>query len=135
MTYATSSRHMPRRGIRYRETEVLSASPGELVILVYDHVLASLLRARAAMAAGDVETRLTEIGRARDAVGELLATLDREKGGAVAGQLASLYAFFLKELAGLGFEPQVGRLDRIVAMVRDLREAFAGAQANPTGPR
>ena len=127
MSYATINRTGPRRGSRYRETEVLSATPGELVVLVYDHLLASLLRARAAIAGGDVEVRIAEFGRARDSVAELLGTLDREKGGAVAGQLASLYAFFLKELASLGFEPEVGRLDRVVAMVRELREAFVGA--------
>lgn len=127
MSYSTQSRRSFRSGDRYRETEVLSATPGELVVLVYDHLLGSLLRCRGAIAAKDIEGRLAEVGRARDAVSELLATLDREKGGAVASQLAGLYAFFLRELSTLGVEPQVDRLDRIVAMVRDLREAFVGA--------
>ncbi len=128
MSYAAISRSAPRRGSRYRETEVLSATPGELVVIVYDHLLASLLRARTAIAAGDVEARVEELGRSRDAVAELLGTLDRERGGAVAGQLASLYTFFLKELTSLGVEPQVDRLDRVVAMVRELREAFVAVQ-------
>ena len=128
MSYATTSRATPRRGSRYRETEVLSATPGELVVLVYDHLLASLLRARAAIAQKDIESRVAEVGRARDAVAELLATLDRDRGGQVASQLASLYAYFLRELSSLGVDPQVDRLDRIVAMVRELREAFVVAQ-------
>lgn len=128
MPYASAHTASPRRGSRYRETEVLSATPGELVVLVYDHLLASLLRARAAMGSRDLEGRAAELGRARDAVAELLATLDREQGGLVAGQLASLYAFFLRELTSLGVEPQMDRLDRIVAMVRELREAFVVAQ-------
>lgn len=128
MPYATAITAAPRRGSRYRETEVLSATPGELVVLVYDHLLASLLRARAAIGTKDLEGRVTELGRARDAVAELLATLDREQGGAVADQLAALYAFFLSELSSLGVDPRVDRVDRIVAMVRELREAFVGAQ-------
>jgi flagellar protein FliS len=128
MTYATRTRASARRGDRYKEMEVLTATPGELVVMVYDHLLTSLLRARAAIVNGDHETRLAEFGKARDAVGELLATLDRERGGAVAGQLGGLYTFFLRELTALGIDPAVDRLDRITNMVRDLREAFVGIQ-------
>ncbi|MCE9602304.1 MAG: flagellar export chaperone FliS [Gemmatimonadetes bacterium] len=128
MTYATRPRSSARRGDRYKEMEVLSATPGALVVMVYDHLITSLLRARAAIVAGDAEARMEEVGRARDAVGELLATLDVERGGAVAGQLGGLYTFFLRELTFVGTEPAVGRIDRVVAMVRDLREAFVGIQ-------
>ena len=34
----------------------------------------------------------------------------------------------VRELTYIGTEPSVGRLDRVVAMVRDLREAFVGIQ-------
>ena len=128
MTYATRPRSSARRGDRYKEMEVLSATPGALVVMVYDHLLTSLLRARAAIVAHDVESRVMEFGRSRDAIGELLATLDRERGGAVAEQLGGLYTFFLRELTYIGTDPTVGRLDRVVAMVRDLREAFVGIQ-------
>ncbi len=132
MTYATRTRASARRGDRYKEMEVLSATPGALVVMVYDHLLTSLLRARAAIVAGNVETRVTEFGRARDAVGELLATLDRQRGGAVAEQLGGLYTFFLRELTSLGIDPAVDRLDRVTAMVRELREAFVGIQNGAT---
>ena len=132
MSYATASRSS-RSAQRYREMEVLSATPGELVLLVYDHLLASLLRARASIAAGDLEARARELGRARDAIAELLATLDRQRGGEVASQLAGLYAFFLKELTEIGVDPKVARLDRVIAMIRDLRDAFDAIK--PGAPR
>lgn len=128
MTYATRPRSSARRGDRYKEMEVLSATPGALVVMVYDHLLTSLLRARAAIVARDVESRVMEFDRSRDAIGELLATLDRERGGAVAEQLSGLYTFFLRELSYLGTDPSVDRLDRVVAMVRELRDAFVGIQ-------
>jgi len=130
MSYSTRTRirESARQGDRYKEMEVLSATPGELVVIVYDHLLASLLRARVAIAAGDHEARIESFAKARDAVGELLATLDRAKGGAVAGQLGGLYTFFLRELAALGIDPAVDRLDRVTSMVRELREAFVGIQ-------
>ena len=128
MTYATRPRSSARRGDRYKEMEVLSATPGALVVMVYDHLLTSLLRARVAIVAGDAEARVEEVGRARDAVGELLATLDLERGGAVAGQLGGLYTFFLRELTFVGSDPSMSKLDRVMAMVQDLREAFVGIQ-------
>lgn len=128
MTYATRIRTSARSGDRYKEMEVLSAAPGELVVIVYDQLLTCLLRARVAMVAADSDVRAVELSRARDAVGELLATLDRERGGAVAAQLGGLYTFFLSELSSLGLDPAVHRLDRVTAMVRELREAFVGIQ-------
>lgn len=127
MSYSTTT-NSARRGDRYRETAVLSATPGELIILVYDHLLTCLLRGRQAVVAKNLDVRHTEFSRARDAVAELLATLDRERGGQVASQLSGLYTFFLRELTTLGLEPDLDRLDRVIAMVRELREAFTAIQ-------
>ena len=128
MTYATNSRPASHRGDRYREMEVLSATPGALVVMVYDHLLARLMRARQAILAKNAEQRAVEFGRARDAVGEPLITLDAQRGGPIASRLSGLYTFFLRELSSLGLSPAVDRLDRVIAMVRELREAFVGIQ-------
>ncbi len=132
MSYTTSPT-TARRGDRYRETAVLSATPGELVVLVYDHLLTSLLRARQAVVAQNLEARHTELSRARDSIAELLATLDRERGGQVASQLSGLYAYFLRELSSFGLKPDVQRLDRVIAMIRELREAFTAIQQAAPG--
>ncbi|MCC6316050.1 MAG: flagellar export chaperone FliS [Gemmatimonadaceae bacterium] len=128
MSYAA----VARQGSRYREAEVASASPGQLVLIIYDHVLVNLARAR--LRAGDVDgsARSEALDRARAGVTELLVTLDREKGGEIAGNLASLYTFWLSELSVLGVKPKVERLDAISAMVTDLRAAFAEAMTLAT---
>lgn len=110
---------------RYQEMEVMAATPGQLVVVVYDHLLVSLRRARIAMERGDVEGRVTQLDKVRAAIGELLATLDFDRGGDIARQLSALYAFFLSELTDLGTRADVERLDRISAMVQELRDAFA----------
>ena len=45
----------------------------------------------------------------------------------IAGNLASLYTFWLSELSVLGVKPNAARLDAISAMVTELRGAFAQA--------
>ena len=110
---------------RYQELEVLSASPQQLVVIVYDHLLACLKRARIAIAQEQPETRIAQLGRAKDAIAELLATLDHEKGGEIARSLSGLYAFFLSELGEIGMRPDAARLTRVIELVEELRDAWA----------
>ena len=123
----------------YKEMEVRSASPGQLVVIVYDHLLVSLRRARIAMEAGNIELRSTTLAKCRAAVEELLGGLDFAQGGGIAKNLGSLYAFLLTELVDLGMRPDPKRLDRLTGIVAELRDAFAqaaaqaSAQASATG--
>lgn len=114
----------------YKEREVMTASPARLVVIVYDHVLANLQRARVARDAKRFDLQVEAIGRARDGIMELLVTLDVERGGQIAKDLQGLYGFLLQELVdGAKIEP--ARLQRITGMVSDLRESFAVVAAGP----
>lgn len=109
----------------YREHEVLTASPAQLVVIVYDHALANLTRARMAFQAGNIEARVEATGKARDALVELMATLDVERGGQLAENLRGLYGFLINQLLDLGLHPDARLLDRVTTMVSELRSAFA----------
>jgi flagellar protein FliS len=114
----------------YREREVMTASPARLVVIVYDHVLANLNRARIAREAGKLDVQIESIAKARDGVTELLVTLDSERGGAIATQLQSLYTFILSELVdGSRVDPR--KLERITQIVHDLRDAFNAIASEP----
>lgn len=115
----------------YREREVRTASPGKLVVLVFDHILASLARARAAHKVNNVEQRIEAIAKARDGITELFATLDMDKGGAIAQQLRSLYAFALTQLADAGARFDDRKVERIAGIIAELRDAFATIAADP----
>jgi flagellar protein FliS len=77
MSYATQTSS-------YRDMEIQAAAPERLVVIVFEHLVVNLERARIAMERRDVELRVTSLRRARGLVGELLATLDFEQGGAIA---------------------------------------------------
>ena len=114
-----------RQAARYRESEVLSASPAQLVVIVYEHLLVNLRRARLLVAEQDVLARSDSLERARAALTELLVTLDHAQGGELAGRLASIYTFILGELSVLGVKPDASRLDGIIALATELHEAFS----------
>jgi flagellar protein FliS len=120
---------------KYQETEILSASPGRLVVLLYDQLIVSLRRTRAAIEAGNIEQRCAAMNKSRDILMHLLGTLDREKGGEIASRLSGLYAWMIQELLDVSRSPGVARLDRVLRVAGELRDGFAQAaeRAEPAG--
>ena len=116
----------------YREREVLTASPEKLVVIVFDHVLANLRRARVAIEAGNIEQRAQAMRRAREGVMELLTTTDVERGGDMAENLRALYAYALREFLTVGRTLDIKQLDNVTAILANLREAFATIASDPT---
>ena len=56
-----------------------------------------------------------------------LIALDRDHGGLFADRLASLYAYFFKELVALTVKPSGERIDRLITMVETLHNAWREA--------
>ncbi len=123
MSYASQS-------ASYREMEIQSASPERLVVIVFEQLVVNLERARSAMERKDIELRVTSLRRARGLVGELLATLDFEKGGALANQLADLYQFMLYELVDIGQRGDVLTMRKLVNIATSLRDGFTAVAGN-----
>ena len=118
MSYANAA-------VTYREREVLTASPGKLVVIIFDHLLVNIRRAKIALETGKVEMRVEALGKARAAVMELLMSTDVERGGAIAQNLRSLYVFVFNELMSIRQPTDAARLDRISGIALTLRDAFA----------
>ncbi|MBI3792859.1 MAG: flagellar export chaperone FliS [Gemmatimonadetes bacterium] len=120
---------------RYREQEVLTAPPGRLLVITYDALLTALTRARIGAQTGNPELTVRAIQQARDLIGELLVTLDREKGGEIARNLGSLYVFLLQQLQAGGRRPDAKHFDRLVQLVTPIRDAFAEVAQTPAGAK
>jgi flagellar secretion chaperone FliS len=111
----------------YREMEILSASPERLVVLLFDHLVVHLHRVRIAIDSNDVALRTASLFKARGIVSELLSTLDFEKGGRIASDLASLYRFLLGEMAEVGLHRDARRVEKLMKISEELRAGFTGA--------
>jgi flagellar protein FliS len=77
----------------YIENSVLTATPLELVAMLYRCAIDSVEEARRCLADGDIAGRVRPINRAFDAVTELTLSLDFKEGGELARQLNDLYAY------------------------------------------
>lgn len=117
----------------YQQQAVATASPAQLVLMLYDGILASLGRAKQAQKEGisGIPAVNRELQRAQDIITELLVTLDRDKGGTVAQSLVRLYDFCLDRLVRANLSKDLTLLDPVHDVVRDLRDAWESACCRP----
>lgn len=107
----------------YLESRVLSASPVELVEMLYVAAIEAVGHARAHLASGDIAARGVAVTRASNIVGELVQSLDHSNGGALAADLQHLYDYVLRRLQAGHFEQS----DAALAEVETLLGTLAGA--------
>jgi flagellar protein FliS len=112
----------------YRESAILTAPPEQLVIMLYDGLHRFLLQAIAAMREGRVAEAGERLGRATAIIDELQCTLDTSA-GEVAERLSGIYVFSRRHLAEGLCERDPEKLERVDALLRELREAWAHAAA------
>jgi flagellar protein FliS len=122
----------PQRGLaHYRRTQVQSASPLELVVMLYDGALASMHVARAAIERRDIPARRDALAKVLAIVNELQSTLNLEQGGAVAAELDDLYAFVNARLLLAASQNAVAPLDDAIRVFAPLRDAWATVASQP----
>jgi flagellar secretion chaperone FliS len=115
--------------IRYLRDRVMTATPAQRVVMLFDRLALDLQRA---VDCDDAIEAGSHVGHATTIVAELLGSLDQTAGGP-ADNLAALYTFLLKELTAARCD---GALDRLVpaqAIVTGLRDSFAEAAAIVAG--
>ncbi len=112
---------------RYLNERVMTATPGQRVVMLYDRLHLDLARAAAAAQQDDAAASGTHLDHATQIVAELAGSLDVTAGGA-AENLASLYGFLLAELVAVR-SGATGRLAGAQQIVASLREAWTEAVA------
>jgi len=117
------------RETAYRDVEVLSSSPERVILLLYDRLLVSLKRGAHCIRSKDVEGKHESLGRAKDILYELMGSLDHDRGGQLASRLASLYAFWVREITEAGRALDESRLTRVSGMVAELHGSWTQAVA------
>ena len=130
----------PRGGNRhcgtYQQVGVVSqvhgdASPHQMVAMLFDGIFESLAHARAAMAAGEIETKGLAIGRVLRIVDEgLRGALDLQQGGTLARDLHDLYGYITARLSVANLKNDPAALDECAALLSPLREAWTGIRAD-----
>src|SRR2546423_1654067 len=115
-SYATS---------QYQELQV-QASPGKLVVMLYDGALRFLHLGLDAMGRGDGETQGVNLGKAQNILSHLRDTLDMSA-GPIAARLDAIYRYCLKRLLDANAENRAEYVEEVIALLIPLRDAWEHA--------
>jgi flagellar protein FliS len=112
---------------RYLENEVLSADPIGLVQLLYAGAIDAIRKARVFLQEGDIHGRSATIVKAMQIILELQSSLDLERGGEIAVNLARLYAYIQERLAEANARQALAPLDEVLQLLLILNEGWEQA--------
>jgi len=112
----------------YRESSVLTASPEQLVVMLYDGAGRFLRQAEAALGEGAVEHAHDRLNRGEAIIDELLATLDMDQ-GQIAERLQAIYIYCKRCLIEARLERDASKVRLVVRLLTELRDAWAQVAA------
>jgi len=117
---------------RYLSDRVATASPQQLLVMLYDRLALDLERSEDALVAGDRQTAHNELMHAQEIILELRASLNVDvwEGGP---RLAAIYAWLLGELIQANLKGDVRRVRDCRKIVEPLRDAWRAAAASLAG--
>jgi flagellar secretion chaperone FliS len=125
---------MTPRGLNaYRQTEVQSRTPLELVVMLYDAALRHILAAKTAIAQRDIHARKEAVGRLLAIVSELQSTLDIERGGEIASSLDNLYGYMIGRIMDAVSTNNAAPLSEVERLITTIREGWQGIANQPPG--
>ena len=116
-----------RAALAYRDNQlelvVNSATPVELVVLLYDGAIDATRRAVYAIGAGDIPAKIEHVTKATNIVCGLAAALDLSQ-GEIAENLRGLYGYMQRQLLQANLRNSTERLEEVATLLDDLRGAW-----------
>lgn len=112
---------------QYQNNHILSASPEQILIMLYDGSIRFCRQAIHAMEAKNKTVQAEKISRAMAIVSEFSNTLNHEIGGEIAADLDALYGFMMRELTNANVRNDRKALETVEGLLIDLRETWVEA--------
>ena len=125
----------------YRKVATQTATPGQLVLMLYDGTLKFLETAMTGFDHKDPvlfnQTINNNVVRAQAIIHEMNASLNMNEGGEVASNFRRLYNYFYRRLTEANRTKQKAPIEETIARLRTLRDSWAemlrnGGEARPT---
>lgn len=112
----------------YRDSAVMTATPEQLVVMLYDGAVRFLRQAEHALREGAFLHAHEKMGRAEAIIDELLATLNMGI-GEISERLQSIYLFCKRLLVEARLQRDPQKVVDATRLLVDLREAWASIAA------
>jgi len=118
---------------KYRATQIESASPGQILLALYDGCLRLCRTAQLHIESGDVAAKGLAITRACAILGELRSTLDHKVAPELCDSLDRLYLFFQEQLSLANIRMDATPIAPVVKILGELRTAWGQAVGSVEG--
>jgi len=109
---------------RYQQTSVNTATPEQLVVMLYEGAIQALKKAVAAIEQNDLEQKRTSVDRTLGLIQHLQNTLDMERGGEIAADLDRLYTYMTSRIMEASTTLDAAPLREVIKLVSPLMEAW-----------
>lgn len=106
-------------------TAVASASPHQLISMLFRGTLEALAKAAGAIERKDIPLRTQQINKATEIIMNLRGTLDFEAGGEVAENLESLYDYMVRALMEANRNNDADKVKEVSGLVSQIAEGWS----------
>lgn len=107
------------------EAQVASATPLQLVLMLYDGALKAIAIAKYSLQKKEVGRKGESISKAIAIIDEgLKLSLDHQSGGEISRNLSDLYEYMCHRLLHANIHNDVEALDEVAKLLRELRDAW-----------
>jgi len=120
---------------QYKKSQVETATPEQLLILLFDGSIQFLNKAKASIASGDASQATSAIFSCQKIILEFMNTLDMENGGELAQKLYGLYGYLYKTLVKAGIVQDIQKIDEVMGFLSSLRDTWQKAIVIATAER
>ncbi len=110
---------------QYQQQSAMTASPGELTLMLYDGCIKFLKQSKLYMEEKNIEKASNTSIRAQDIITELMATLDPQY--QVSDGLFRLYDFILRQVVQSNLKKDPTMVDVPIQMMTELRDTWQQA--------
>jgi flagellar protein FliS len=115
----------PQVAQNYLRTQVLTATPEQLQMMLYDGAIRFAEQARPALQNKNWETSYSMITKAQRIIAELISSLRPDVAPELCGKLAALYNYVYRQLIEANSHHKVEALDEAIKILRYQRETWA----------
>ena len=110
---------------KYQQQSVMTMTPGEMLLKLYDEVITQLTAAKQFNEEKDIQKANAAFQKAQKILRYLDQTLDPQY--EISGSLSALYDYFIRRLVDANLHKDNGPIDEVLPMVAELRDTFAQA--------
>lgn len=111
----------------YKQKQITTASPGEVLLALYDGAIRYSLQAKEAIVMGNPAKKGENLGRVMAIIGELKSTLEYQRAPELCRNLERLYNYFIDQLHEASVHMKAEPIDAVVRHLRELRTTWAEA--------